>query len=121
MDIRLEWAVLMGYELFSGFDDESDVMKQFNVVQINGHVLAALDAENAGSYEGRAFVLIVRDGKLYEINGSHCSCYGFEDQWSEEPTFIEALRCRDWGGDYSPAQVSALHALLDRIAQIQEV
>lgn len=43
---------------------------------------------------GYAFVLFERDGKLYEVNGSHCSCYGLEDQWDPEETTVEALRHR---------------------------
>ena len=42
-------------------------------------------------YSGSGYVLFVRDGKLYEVHGSHCSCYGLEDQWSEEETFPEAI------------------------------
>lgn len=38
-----------------------------------------------GGYEGDAFILLERDGKLFEVNGGHCSCYGFEGQWDEEP------------------------------------
>jgi hypothetical protein len=43
------------------------------------------------SYEGYAFVLFERDGKLYEVDGSHCSCYGLEGQWEPEETNVEAL------------------------------
>jgi hypothetical protein len=43
------------------------------------------------SYKGYAFVLFRRDGKLYEVNGSHCSCYGLEGQWDPEETTVEAL------------------------------
>jgi hypothetical protein len=46
------------------------------------------------SYEGYAFVLFRRDGKLWEVNGSHCSCYGLEGQWSPEETSVEVLRHR---------------------------
>lgn len=46
------------------------------------------------SYQGYAFVLFERDGKLYEVNGSHCSCYGLEGQWEPEETTVEALRHR---------------------------
>ena len=49
--------------------------------------------EYAG-YEGDAFVLFRKDGKLYEVNGSHCSCYGLEGQWEPEETTIEALEHR---------------------------
>lgn len=45
-------------------------------------------------YEGDAFVLFRKDGKLYEVNGGHCSCYGLEGQWSPEETTIEALEHR---------------------------
>ena len=45
-------------------------------------------------YSGHAFVLFERDGKLFEVNGSHCSCYGLEGQWKPEETTIEALEHR---------------------------
>ncbi len=63
-------------------------------------LLAAYCCEN---YSGDAFVLFRRDGKLYEVNGSHCSCYGLgqqtisgdrETQWEPEETTIAALRHR---------------------------
>lgn len=44
-----------------------------------------------GDYEGSAFVLYEMGGKLYEVNGSHCSCYGLEGQWMPEETLVEAL------------------------------
>ena len=38
-------------------------------------------------YEGYAFVLFKKDGKLYEVNGSHCSCHGLsEESYSGGPT-----------------------------------
>lgn len=45
-------------------------------------------------YSGHAFVLFRMDGKLYEVNGSHCSCYGLEDQWDPEETSVKLLRDR---------------------------
>lgn len=45
-----------------------------------------------GSYEGSAFVVFRNDGKLYEVNGGHCSCYGLEGQWSPEECTVESLR-----------------------------
>lgn len=44
-----------------------------------------------GSYEGEALVVFKKDGKLYEVNASHCSCYGLEGQWSPEETSKEAI------------------------------
>lgn len=45
-------------------------------------------------YSGDAFVLFERDGKLFEVNGSHCSCYGLEGQFEPEETSVEALAHR---------------------------
>lgn len=46
------------------------------------------------NYSGEAFVLFEQDGKLYEVNGSHCSCYGLEGQFEPQETAIEALKLR---------------------------
>ena len=45
-------------------------------------------------YSGLAFVLFRKGGELFEVNGSHCSCYGLEDQWEPEQTTVAALRYR---------------------------
>lgn len=47
-----------------------------------------------GAYEGDAFVLFEHNGKLYEVNGSHCSCFGLEGQWEPEETSWRALEQR---------------------------
>lgn len=46
------------------------------------------------NYTGDAFVLFEQDDKLYEVNGSHCSCYGLEGQFEPEETALEALKLR---------------------------
>lgn len=46
------------------------------------------------NYSGDAFVLFEQDGKLYEVNGNHCSCMGLEGQWAPEETTLEALAHR---------------------------
>jgi len=48
-----------------------------------------------GSYCGSSFVLYRLAGKLYEVNGSHCSCHGLEGCWQPEETTVDALRLRD--------------------------
>lgn len=45
-------------------------------------------------YEGYAFILYRKFGQLYEVHGSHCSCYGLEGQWDPEETTIASLRHR---------------------------
>lgn len=51
-------------------------------------------------YEGKAFVLFEEGGKLYEVHGHHCSCYGLEEQWSPEETSVEALLYRIENGTF---------------------
>jgi hypothetical protein len=46
-------------------------------------------------YEGQALVVYERDGQLFEVNGSHCSCYGLEGQWTPELTSPAALAIRN--------------------------
>lgn len=47
-------------------------------------------------YEGYAFTLYRKGDQLFEVNGSHCSCYGLEGQWAPEETTVESLRMRKW-------------------------
>lgn len=35
-------------------------------------------------YEGSATVIYKQGRKWYQVYGSHCSCYGLEDQWKPE-------------------------------------
>lgn len=72
--------------------DFSTTMEEVEPYRI---LLAHYDSEG---YMGDAFVLMERDGNLYEVNGSHCSCHGLEGQWEPELTFVEALRRRLEGG-----------------------
>lgn len=48
-----------------------------------------------GDYCGQSFVLFEHNGILYEVNASHCSCYGLEGQWAPEETNWAVLAMRD--------------------------
>jgi hypothetical protein len=54
-------------------------------------LLAAYCRDNFG---GEAFVLLRRDGRLYEVNATHDSTGSFVGQWEPEETFVEALQYR---------------------------
>lgn len=79
--------------IYCGFADAQDVAKQFAVdlADLGTIYLAIYDTP---SYEGYAFVLTEIGGKLYEVNGSHCSCNGLEEQWEPEETDPKALMYR---------------------------
>ncbi len=91
----------MAGRYFNDFGGKSDVVREFSHWQACSPLdldyayilLASYVYEN---YSGEAFVLYkdVRDNKLYEVNGSHCSCYGLEDQWEPECTDTASLRHR---------------------------
>lgn len=46
------------------------------------------------NYSGDAWVLFEKGGNLFEVNGSHCSCYGLEGQWDFEPVVLDELVTR---------------------------
>jgi hypothetical protein len=73
------------------FDCKEDVFEEFRVPQDQQDIKILMAWYDQDYYEGDAFVLFERDGKLYEVHGGHCSCYGLEDQWDPEETSVEAL------------------------------
>jgi len=77
------------------FERKEDVFQEFDVSEKEQEGVNILLAwYGYGDYDGSAFVLFERDGQLYEVEGSHCSCYGLEGQWGPEETSVEALRHR---------------------------
>jgi len=46
-------------------------------------------------YEMNAYVLFEDGGELFEVEASHCSCYGFEDQWTPGRISVEYLANKD--------------------------
>lgn len=54
-------------------------------------------------YGGDALCVYELDGKLYEVEGSHCSCNGLEGQWEPAETTAEALLMRP----HLPAELRA--------------
>jgi len=45
-------------------------------------------------YSGVAFLLFKKDGEYYTVDGSHCSCYGLEGQWTPVRVTLAYLRQR---------------------------
>lgn len=87
MQNQVEWS--SPSELEQAFEEPEGSLKGIDVVwSLFGYP----------SYEGYCNIVFIEDGKLYEVNGSHCSCNGFEGQWTPEPTSFEALAMREWKG-----------------------
>ncbi|WDI91943.1 hypothetical protein [Xanthomonas campestris] len=74
-------------------------------------------------YSGDAFVLFRKEGKLFEVNGGHCSCHGLEGQWEPEETSVDALRHRmdkgQLGTGYGTGNMFAaeLRLVLDQVGE----
>lgn len=97
----------MSEAFVGGFNDAADVLGQFAA---EPNALDGAEIHLAwygfGSYDGEACIIYTQGGKLYEVNGSHCSCDGLEGQWSPEETTWEALahifrNGTKFGSDYS--------------------
>lgn len=56
-------------------------------------VLVAYESVGSWGCDSNSWFLLQnkRTGKLYEVHGSHCSCYGFEGQFTPEETTFEYL------------------------------
>ena len=80
---------------FGNFSNAEDVFDSFGVGEEyrNGVDIIYADYDTP-DYEGYAFVIFMKGGLLYEVNGSHCSCNGLEECWSPEETSAIALLSR---------------------------
>ena len=103
---------------FDIFQTKQDIIENFQISEdaLDGcNILFA--AYRYEDYSGSALVIYSKDGKLYEVNGSHCSCYGLEDQWQPEETSIEALKMRDYSEYSTDLQKGLERFLVDMIAE----
>lgn len=92
-------------------------LKEFTEEEVREHIASTFQAptaldgyevlvayESVGDWgcDSSSFTLLrrINDGVLFENHGSHCSCYGFENQWEPEETTVESLRSRTWGFAY---------------------
>lgn len=77
------------------WDGVDDMLRDFAVDKsvLEGYqvIVAAYTYE---CYSGSAFVLLKKGHKYYEVHGSHCSCYGLEDQFDIEESSKASLKHR---------------------------
>ena len=81
---------------YDQFSSLKDMCEEFHIEPSSIEDVTVLYAiYDTPAYEGWAFVVFAKDGKLYEVTGSHCSCYGLEDQWEPTLTSVDALLMRE--------------------------
>lgn len=75
--------------LVSEYEASSDLVDRLDI-------LIAYESVGSWGCDSSSFFLLKdkETGVLYEVHGSHCSCYGFEGQFELEETSIEALKFR---------------------------
>lgn len=77
-------------------ENKEDIAREFQIeaTELDGCkiIFAAYTYED---YSGSALVIYQKGDKLYEVNGSHCSCNGLEGQWEPEETSFEVLKIRN--------------------------
>jgi hypothetical protein len=97
-EIKLQEPVFL-----NGFSDADSVFSNFDGERWDWDSDKKVDREGvnilfasygSANYEGSAWVMYEKDGELYEVNGSHCSCYGLEDQWSPEEVLLAEVENR---------------------------
>ena len=85
----------MGQRYFENFKTIADVHEQFSITSEQVQDAQILYAYyGSGSYCGAATVLFQRDGTLYEVTASHCSCDGLEGEWTPAEVTWEQLAMR---------------------------
>src|ERR1700674_1289311 len=95
------------------FKNVDDVVEQYrgtSAEDLNGATVYVA-WYGLGDYCGSSIVIYQKDGKLYEVNGSHCSCNGLEECWSPEETSWEALSMRKFYEDYCEGGVKATEVI----------
>ena len=100
---------------FGDFHSRESLIHAFSTSDLPSEDQILFASYDCPPYEGYAFVLYEQDGKLYEVNGSHCSCYGLEGQWEPEETTWSAIAIRTWSLN---DEGSAIHALVTAHVQL---
>ena len=83
--------VIEEFFYYSFQEEKEKIEKELNIL---------FASYNTGNYYVDAFVLFEKEGKLYEVNASHCSCYGLEEQWEPEEVLLEELEHRLINGTF---------------------
>lgn len=96
-----------------GWENLNDMLHEFKIDKkdVNGYKVIVAAYDDSDAYSGDAFVLLKKGRNYYEVHGSHCSCYGLEDQWCIEESAKLALKHRIENGYHYGGFALALDTL----------
>jgi hypothetical protein len=86
-------------KIYNGFESDEDIENKFQLpsgflkVSKLKTVYASYDDQ---CYSGEAFLVFIKTDtlELFEVNASHCSCYGLEGSFQLEPTVLDSIKLR---------------------------
>lgn len=97
---------------YGDFNSKQDVELQFNV-SLEPDVNILFAQYNNEDYSGNATVIFEQNGKLFEVHGSHCSCYGLENQWEPESCTVEDVIKRAENNQFSYVDCDAIKRVIE--------
>lgn len=78
---------------YEDFESIEDVKKEYELTDAELEGVEILYAVyQTGCYDGESLVLFKKEGKIYIVNASHCSCNGLEGCWDPVETNEKALK-----------------------------
>ncbi len=105
-----DWSESGEAGMISDFDITADALSGASVV---------VASYTYDCYSGDAYVLLERDGKFFEVHGSHCSCYGLEGQWEPEEASRESVVHRVKNGTWFDDEPGVKAAILSALEAAQ--
>jgi hypothetical protein len=86
-----------GYVYTDGFDSVKEAILKQEIIELikkidNINILFA--SYYYRNYHGEAWILFEENKELFEINASHCSCFGLEGQFDPEKVILKELKNR---------------------------
>lgn len=93
--------------------EAGDIEARSKILKVLTGAMVLHHAYTSGGYDGSCLTIYFKAGKLYEVYGSHCSCFGLEDQWDPEETTLGAIRSRipETLTDLTPTQAELVRFL----------
>lgn len=106
--------------VWTGFKDKEDIALSFEipVAKVNEYNVLVAFYDSVTGYDGYAFLLLSRHGKLFEVHADHCSCHGLEGQFEPEETTRAVLKARMKNGGFfyrSPRRAVLVSAVLNEL------
>jgi hypothetical protein len=103
---------------FGKWENQQRLISDYEITEKDLDGYEILFAAYGGrDYEGKALVILRKENKLYMTEGSHCSCFGLEGQFSPDEVNLEMLNKYKFNhyDEYEPDEVIGWQEFLERL------